>query len=160
MPPGFDQPHRSGPRSSKCISAVPSARLSREVSAVILQTSAGDDVRSKCQRYVIFGPSPQRAGHGCNAVSSASVIGGGLLESWARSDPMADTHYRSCNLCEATCGVAIDVEGDRVVGIRGDEADPFSRGYICPKATALADLHHDPDRLRRPLVRERAGWRE
>jgi anaerobic selenocysteine-containing dehydrogenase len=73
---------------------------------------------------------------------------------------MPTTHYRSCTLCEATCGVAIDVDGDRVVGIRGDDADPFSRGYICPKATALADLHTDPDRLRRPLVRDGAAWHE
>src|SRR5690348_5174788 len=73
---------------------------------------------------------------------------------------MTAVHYRSCPLCEATCGVAIETEGDRVVGVRGDDADPFSRGYICPKATALADLHHDPDRLRRPLIREGASWRE
>jgi anaerobic selenocysteine-containing dehydrogenase len=73
---------------------------------------------------------------------------------------MATTHYRSCPLCEATCGVAIEVDGDRVTGIRGDDADPLSRGYLCPKGTALADLHHDPDRLRRPLVRDGATWRE
>jgi anaerobic selenocysteine-containing dehydrogenase len=69
------------------------------------------------------------------------------------------THYRSCTLCEATCGVAIEVEGDRVVSIRGDDADPFSQGYICPKATALADLHEDPDRLRTPMIREGETWR-
>ncbi len=73
---------------------------------------------------------------------------------------MPVTHYRSCTLCEATCGVAIEVEGDQVVAVRGDEADPFSKGYICPKATALADLHHDPDRLRHPMVREGDRWRE
>ena len=73
---------------------------------------------------------------------------------------MTAVHYRSCPLCEATCGVAIETEGDRVIGVRGDDADPFSRGYICPKATALADLHHDPDRLRHPLIREGASWRE
>ena len=73
---------------------------------------------------------------------------------------MAETHYRSCPLCEATCGVAIEVDGDRVTGIRGDDADPFSRGYLCPKASALGDLHHDPDRLRAPLVREGTTWRE
>jgi anaerobic selenocysteine-containing dehydrogenase len=72
---------------------------------------------------------------------------------------MATTHYRSCTLCEATCGVAIEVEGDRVLSIRGDEADPFSKGYICPKATALADLHTDPDRLRQPMIREGTTWR-
>ncbi|MDB4960443.1 MAG: dehydrogenase [Myxococcales bacterium] len=68
--------------------------------------------------------------------------------------------YRSCPLCEATCGVAIEIEGDRVLSVRGDEADPFSKGYICPKGTALADLHHDPDRLTRPVMRDGDGWKE
>ncbi|EHR48574.1 anaerobic dehydrogenase, typically selenocysteine-containing [Saccharomonospora marina XMU15] len=66
---------------------------------------------------------------------------------------MPTTHHHSCTLCEATCGITVTVADDRVVGIRGDSDDPVSAGYICPKATALADLHHDPDRLRRPLVR-------
>jgi anaerobic selenocysteine-containing dehydrogenase len=72
---------------------------------------------------------------------------------------MPTTVYRSCPLCEATCGVAITVDGDRVVSVRGDEADPFSKGYICPKGTALGDLHHDPDRLQRPVVRDGGTWR-
>ncbi|HEY5949301.1 MAG TPA: molybdopterin oxidoreductase family protein [Kofleriaceae bacterium] len=71
---------------------------------------------------------------------------------------MTTTHFRSCPLCEATCGVAIEVDGDRVVSVRGDEADPFSKGYICPKGTALADLHHDPDRLRTPMRRNGDSW--
>jgi anaerobic selenocysteine-containing dehydrogenase len=70
------------------------------------------------------------------------------------------THIHSCTLCEATCGIAVTVEGDRVVDIRGDRSDPHSAGYICPKATALADLHHDPDRLRRPVRRTADGWCE
>lgn len=73
---------------------------------------------------------------------------------------MVTTVYGSCSLCEATCGVAITTEGDRVVSVRGDDADPFSKGYICPKGTALGDLHHDPDRLQRPMVREGSTWRE
>ena len=68
--------------------------------------------------------------------------------------------YRSCPLCEAACGVAIEVEGDRVLAVRGDEGDPFSRGFICPKGAALADLHHDPDRLTRPMLRDGSSWRE
>ena len=44
--------------------------------------------------------------------------------------------------------------------VRGDDEDPFSRGYICPKASALVDLHDDPDRLRVPMVREGSNWRE
>jgi anaerobic selenocysteine-containing dehydrogenase len=54
----------------------------------------------------------------------------------------------------------VRVEGERVVDIRGDDEDPQSRGYVCPKATALGDLHHDPDRLRRPLVKEGGSFRE
>ncbi|HEY0993388.1 MAG TPA: molybdopterin oxidoreductase family protein [Kofleriaceae bacterium] len=72
---------------------------------------------------------------------------------------MATTVYRACPLCEATCGIAITIDGDRVVSVRGDDADPFSRGYVCPKAAALADLHHDPDRLQRPVVRDGSAWR-
>ena len=75
------------------------------------------------------------------------------------------THYRTCPLCEATCGLAIEVEGERVVRVRGDKQDPFSRGFICPKGSTLGELHDDPDRLRKPLVRrngrlEEATWDE
>src|SRR6266496_3697045 len=78
---------------------------------------------------------------------------------------MVATHHHSCTLCEATCGITVTTDGDRVVDVRGDEHDPISRGYICPKATALADLHHDPDRLKRPLVKRdgefvEVSWRE
>jgi anaerobic selenocysteine-containing dehydrogenase len=73
---------------------------------------------------------------------------------------VASTRFHTCTLCEATCGIAVTVQGDRVVDIRGDADDPFSRGYVCPKATALADLQHDPDRLRRPVVRAGDDWRE
>jgi anaerobic selenocysteine-containing dehydrogenase len=69
-------------------------------------------------------------------------------------------HIATCPLCEATCGILVDVEGGQVRSVRGDTDDPFSRGYICPKAAALADLHHDPDRIRAPLIREGSRWRE
>jgi anaerobic selenocysteine-containing dehydrogenase len=70
-------------------------------------------------------------------------------------------HYRACNLCEAICGLEIRLEGGRIVSIRGDEADPLSRGHICPKAVALQDLESDPDRLRKPLRRGDDGsWQE
>ncbi|MGE3767272.1 MAG: molybdopterin-dependent oxidoreductase, partial [Kofleriaceae bacterium] len=73
---------------------------------------------------------------------------------------MPTTVYRSCPLCEATCGVAIELDGNKVVSVRGDDDDPFSKGYICPKGTALADLHEDPDRLRRPMRRDGSTWVE
>jgi anaerobic selenocysteine-containing dehydrogenase len=54
----------------------------------------------------------------------------------------------------------IETEGSAVISVRGDEEDPFSRGFICPKAYALKDLQSDPDRLRRPVRRTRSGWEE
>lgn len=67
---------------------------------------------------------------------------------------MVEHKYRTCNLCEAMCGLDVTVEGDRVIDVRGDDADVFSRGHICPKGPAMRDLHEDPDRLRRPMRRE------
>ena len=69
-------------------------------------------------------------------------------------------HYRSCNLCEAACGLAIEHDDTTVVSVRGDRDDPFSQGHICPKAMALKDLHEDPDRLKKPVVRTDSGWQE
>ena len=70
------------------------------------------------------------------------------------------THFRTCNLCEAMCGIVIKHDGKKVLSIKGDKDDPFSKGYICPKATALQDLHEDSDRLRHPVERTANGWKE
>src|SRR5262245_36648063 len=63
-----------------------------------------------------------------------------------------------CPLCEAACGILVDAENGQLRSIRGDPDDPFSRGYICPKAAALLDLHDDPNRVRTPLIREGTRW--
>lgn len=63
------------------------------------------------------------------------------------------TAHRICPLCEACCGLELTIAGGRVTSIRGHESDVFSRGYLCPKAVALKDLHDDPDRLRTPLIK-------
>ena len=64
------------------------------------------------------------------------------------------THYRTCPLCEATCGLEITVADGRVAKTRGDKDDVFSKGFICPKGTTLGALHEDPDRLRQPHVKK------
>ena len=65
-----------------------------------------------------------------------------------------------CNLCEAICGLELAIEGGRVTAIRGNDADPLSRGHICPKGVALADIHSDPDRLRTPIKKVDGEWVE
>ena len=65
------------------------------------------------------------------------------------------TAFRTCPLCEATCGLEITVgPGEQIVRIRGDRDDVFSHGFICPKGSTLKQLHEDPDRLRRPLMKK------
>jgi anaerobic selenocysteine-containing dehydrogenase len=66
---------------------------------------------------------------------------------------MDSTHFRTCPLCEATCGLEVTLRDGAVHRIRGDRDDVFSHGFICPKGSTLGALHDDPDRLRRPLVR-------
>ena len=70
------------------------------------------------------------------------------------------THHRICPLCEACCGLEIQVRDGWVTGIRGHDADVLSAGYICPKGVALKDLHEDPDRLRAPLVKRDGVFEE
>lgn len=72
---------------------------------------------------------------------------------------MRTTRFRACPLCEAICGLELTYEADRLVAIRGDASDPFSRGHVCPKGNAIIDLEQDPDRLRTPLQRVDGGWR-
>jgi anaerobic selenocysteine-containing dehydrogenase len=70
------------------------------------------------------------------------------------------TVHRTCPLCEATCGLTLTMSGDDVVEVRGDPDDVFSKGYLCPKGVAVKDLHHDPDRLRVPMIRRGDVWQE
>jgi anaerobic selenocysteine-containing dehydrogenase len=70
------------------------------------------------------------------------------------------TVYRACNLCEAICGLEIKIDGPKILSIRGDDDDPFSRGHICPKGVALLDVHEDPHRLRRPIRKVDGTWVE
>ena len=78
---------------------------------------------------------------------------------------MDRTVFRTCPLCEATCGLEIEIVDDRVKRIRGDREHVMSGGFICPKGSALKQLHEDPDRLRTPLIKEngvhrQASWDE
>ncbi|GGP75616.1 molybdopterin-dependent oxidoreductase [Shewanella ulleungensis] len=68
------------------------------------------------------------------------------------------THYRNCNICEAMCGLEINYQDQQIISIKGDQLDPFSQGYNCPKALALEDFYTDKDRLKTPIKRTESGW--
>src|SRR5437016_5971317 len=68
------------------------------------------------------------------------------------------TSYATCPLCEATCGLEIEMRGREIISIREDTQDVFSHGYLCPKASSLKELHADPDCIREPMVRRGDRW--
>ncbi|PJZ79916.1 molybdopterin-dependent oxidoreductase [Leptospira meyeri] len=71
---------------------------------------------------------------------------------------MHQIHYRSCSLCEAMCGLQIELKDGSIQGFKGDPDDKFSRGHICPKGPELKSLYEDPDRIKFPLKRTKSGW--
>lgn len=55
--------------------------------------------------------------------------------------------------CPDACGLVVDVEGGRVVSVKGDESHPFTRGTMCPKMAHYERTVYSPRRLTTPLKR-------
>ena len=77
-------------------------------------------------------------------------------------EAIKSTHYSTCTLCEAVCGIKVTTEyrdnQHHILSIVGDKQNPFSQGHICPKAKALKDLYDDKDRVRQPLKKINGRW--
>ena len=78
---------------------------------------------------------------------------------------MTTTHHTFCRICEALCGLEIDVDQGRVVDIRPDRAHVGTAGFCCAKGTRQARIYDSPDRLQYPLKRvgsgfERVSWEQ
>ncbi|MAT50522.1 MAG: molybdopterin dinucleotide-binding protein [Porticoccaceae bacterium] len=70
-------------------------------------------------------------------------------------------HRRVCPLCEGMCGVELTVENNhRVLSVHPDPDNAWSQGHVCPKGIQLGALHHDPDRLTWPMIRDGEKWHE
>jgi anaerobic selenocysteine-containing dehydrogenase len=67
------------------------------------------------------------------------------------------TEKTACILCSRNCGLEVEIEGERLTRIRGDEAHPLSRGYICQKAARLDHYQNNKDRLSTPMRRRDDG---
>src|SRR3546814_20779130 len=67
---------------------------------------------------------------------------------------------RTCPLCEGMCGIEVRVQDGQVLRVRPDRDNVFSRGHMCPKGTTMGALHHDPDRLRGPVIKKNGTWHE
>jgi anaerobic selenocysteine-containing dehydrogenase len=65
--------------------------------------------------------------------------------------------------CHPTlCGMLVEIDGGRVVGVRGDPDNPDSQGFLCIRGQASREIIDNPARLLQPLARARRGrdeWR-
>ena len=70
--------------------------------------------------------------------------------------------------CHPTlCGMLAEVSEGRLVGVKGDAANPDSRGFLCIRGQASREIIDNPARLLYPLIRDsrseefrRASWDE
>ena len=73
---------------------------------------------------------------------------------------MTTTAHTYCDLCLSACGLEVDIDGGRIVAVRGDAAHPLSAGYLCTKGKYGPASRQGKERLRRPLKRTEDGWQE
>ena len=80
------------------------------------------------------------------------------------------TAYGGCpHDCPDTCAMIYEVEGEKLVGVKGNPVHPMTRGGLCVKLKDYEKRHYHPDRLLYPLRRsgpkgskqfERISWDE
>lgn len=69
-----------------------------------------------------------------------------------------ETKYTFCRTCEATCGLEVDVQDNRVVDIRPDKQHVVSKGYSCVKGIHFDKVQNSPDRITEPQKRVGDSW--
>ncbi len=86
------------------------------------------------------------------------------------SNPKIETAFGACpHDCPDTCAMVFDIEDGKVLGVRGNEDHPMTRGGLCVKLKDYEKRHYHPDRLLYPMRRtgpkgskqfERITWDE
>ena len=58
--------------------------------------------------------------------------------------------------CHPTlCGMLAEVRDGKLIGVKGDEANPDSQGFLCIRGQASREIIDNPARLLHPLIRDR-----
>ena len=81
---------------------------------------------------------------------------------------LTETRYSVCpHDCPDTCRLKLEVRDGWALSITGDDAHPFTRGFLCVKVNNYLDRVYSPDRVLHPLRRvgakgegrfERVSW--
>lgn len=79
-----------------------------------------------------------------------------------RTDDVDKVVQSVCPYCAVGCAQRIFVKDNEVVHIEGDPDSPVSRGRLCPKGSASAQLVNSPTRQKKVLYRRPRGtdWEE
>ncbi|MBA7483639.1 Acetylene hydratase [subsurface metagenome] len=62
-----------------------------------------------------------------------------------------------CRQCDMRCGIQVAAGNGRITKITGMKAHPQNRGRLCPKGPAAIDTVYHPERLLKPLKKNRSG---
>ena len=83
---------------------------------------------------------------------------------------LKEEFYGACpHDCPDSCSMVYEVEDGKLLGVRGNEHSPYTRGGLCVKVKDFEKRHYHPDRLQYPLRRvgpkgtkqfERVSWNE
>ncbi|MDX2302725.1 MAG: molybdopterin-dependent oxidoreductase [Microscillaceae bacterium] len=78
---------------------------------------------------------------------------------------MQEKKYTFCRICEALCGLEINLENGKITQIRPDENHVATRGFACAKGLKQHKLYESPDRLKYPMKRvgtefQRISWEQ
>lgn len=67
---------------------------------------------------------------------------------------MTEIRRSYCGLCHPRCGLLLEIDSGRVVGVKGDPDHPISRGRLCSRGRLMLDHLYHPDRINHPLKRK------
>lgn len=82
--------------------------------------------------------------------------GRNALKSERRVEPVSTL----CRMCDHGCGMDVFVEEGRPVRIKGSQAHPFNKGWLCAKGRSALELFYSPLRLKTPMIRTTEGLKE
>lgn len=71
---------------------------------------------------------------------------------------MKETQHTFCRICEALCGLEVDVEDGRITDIRPDTEHVSTDGFACAKGLKQHKMYDSPDRLLYPQKRVGDKW--
>jgi len=71
---------------------------------------------------------------------------------------VTEIRHTFCRICESLCGLEVEVDGERVVGIRPDKEHVATQGFGCVKGLKQHQLFSSPDRLTHPIKRTRTSF--